>query len=84
MDDFIDDTIMVVLYDKYNWFRLASCVTLSLHIRAQTIHKNKPFHMPDFLEFKKMWAEVQLEEIKVILGWDLNIRRLAVRLPDNK
>ena len=36
------------------------------------------------MDFKKMWSEVQLKEIKVILGWYLDTRILTVRLPLNK
>ena len=72
------------LYDEYNWSRLASCVPLSLHTMERQIHKNEPIHGPDFMDFKKMWSEVQLKEIKVILGWYLDTRRLTARLPDNK
>ena len=36
--------------------------------------------MPDFMAFNKMLEEGRLEEIKVILGWDLDTRRLPVRL----
>ena len=31
LDEFIDSTLVVGLYDKSNWFILASCVSLSLH-----------------------------------------------------
>ena len=52
--DFVDIIIVVGIYDESNWFRLASCVPLSLHMMEQPIHKNKPVHRPDFMEFNKM------------------------------
>ena len=51
---------------------------------AWPIYKNKPIHRQYFLEFNNMWSEVRLKEIKFILGWDLYIIRLTVRLPDDK
>eukprot|EP00957_Ditylum_brightwellii_P172920 13165325-Ditylum_brightwellii.AAC.1 len=67
---------MVGLYDKSSWFRLASCVPLSLHILARPFSENEPRTRHDFLEFNKFLAEGHLEEFKITLGWDLDTRRL--------
>ena len=40
VDDFIYDTILVGLYDEYNYFRLISCLPLSLHTMVWPIQKN--------------------------------------------
>ena len=60
-NDFIENKLVVGLCEEPNWFRLASCVPLSLHIMARPIHKNKTIYRPYFMEFNKIWAEGQLE-----------------------
>eukprot|EP00957_Ditylum_brightwellii_P196707 14987518-Ditylum_brightwellii.AAC.1 len=84
VDGYIDGTIVVGLYDKNNWFKLSSCVPLSIHIATRPIHKDEPIHRPDFLEFNNLVAEGRLEEHKIILDWNLDTRRLLVSLPNDK
>ena len=50
VDDLIDNTIVVGIYDESNYLRLVSCIPLSLHTMEGPIHKNEPVHKPDFLE----------------------------------
>eukprot|EP00957_Ditylum_brightwellii_P184520 14054396-Ditylum_brightwellii.AAC.1 len=76
VDDFIGDSIVVGLYDENTWFRLASCVSLSLHVLARPVHKDEPITRFDFLEFNKLLAEGRLEELKISLGLNLDTRRL--------
>ena len=84
VDAFIDDKIVVVLYEKSNWFRLAFCIPPSIHKMSRPIKKSEPINRPDFMDFNKMWEEGRLEEIKVIIGWDLDTRKITVRLMDDK
>ena len=46
LDGFIDNTIVVGLYDKSKRFRLASCVPLSLYMMELPTHNNEPVHKP--------------------------------------
>ena len=38
----------------------------------------------DIISLKKLRAEGQLSEIKTVLGWELNTRRLLISLPSHK
>jgi hypothetical protein len=45
---------------------------------------NEPIPRETMEAMKKLEAEALLQEIKMILGWEINFRRLLIKLPENK
>ena len=86
MKVFIDDnmTLAVDLPRSDNMLRAARAALLAIHAVAGPLHENVPIPRDWMEALTKLAAEAAQEEIKLALGWLLNLRRLLVSLPSNK
>ena len=57
---------------------------LAIHTCARPVHPNEPIPRQDMASLQKLKAEAALTEIKTILGWVWDLRRLVISLPKNK
>ena len=92
---FVDDNLTVgVLLPKSDpetpiemddcTLRLERAVLLAIYITARPQHKDEPIPRDWMEAINKLVAEAGLEEIKLALGWQINLRLLLVSLPVNK
>ena len=82
-DIFIDDIITVGFHSK-RWRRLCGATLLALHMFGRPAHENEPVPRNDLVALNKLLAAGSPSEIKTVLGWDIDTRRLLVSLPDDK
>ena len=83
-DVYIDDTITVSLDGDDNNKRAEAAVPLAIHIVGRPVAKTEPIKRQDLLSLPKLEAEGRLEEIKNVLGWDIDTRRFTISLPIRK
>jgi hypothetical protein len=83
---FIDDncTLGVDLPGTDNVLCVESAAMLAIHTFARPRHKDEPIPREWMEALNKLAAEAGATEIKLTLGWNLNLRLLIVALPDNK
>lgn len=55
---------------------------LAIHTCARPVHHNEPIPRQDMVSLNKLRAEAALTEIKTILGWVWDLRRLIISLPE--
>jgi hypothetical protein len=84
VDVYIDDFIAITPDISTNADRLSAMVPLAIHSMARPIDPSDKIPRKDIISMKKFLAEGQLDEIKTILGWELNTRTLTVHLPKDK
>ena len=84
-DIFLDDLVSAIV-DKgqQSRKRLLSAVPLALDATVRPIDPDEPFPRHTFLKESKVLAEGALEEVKTVLGWTFDTRRLTVALPVDK
>ena len=83
-DVFIDDVISICVDIDDNLDRVKAAPCTIMHAIA---HKNEGVsHIPrqNFIADDKNEAEGGPEEVKIVLGWELNSRELLVSLPSHK
>ncbi len=85
-DVYIDDifALAVDVPGSNNTQRLESAPLLAIHDAARPKHETEPIPREEMPALNKLAAEAGLEEIKTILGWLFDFRRLLVALPENK
>jgi hypothetical protein len=84
-DNFIDDLIVVILGDSAsNINRGNAAAALALELVGRPPHAQEPVTRGHLASFSKLLAEGRLEEVKMILGWTLDTRRLLLSLPTDK
>ena len=85
-DVYIDDTISlcVDMEGSSNVEKLRQCSLLAINVASRDVHENEPIPRVEMAEKKKLLAEAGPEEVKTILGWVFNFRKLTVSLPANK
>ena len=85
-DVFIDDTFAIVadLPGSDNIKRLKRAILLALHAVARPLAKNEPIPRHEMAARNKFIAEAAAEEVKMVLGWQINFRTLMISLPKNK
>ena len=83
---YIDNTIALTVdvEDSNNVQPLEQATLLAIHCAAREKHKDEPIPREEMAARAKLLAEAGAEEIKIILGWILNVRTLAIALPENK
>ncbi len=83
---YIDDifALAVDVPGTDNTKRLESAPLLAIHAAARPKHEAEPIPLEEMPALNKLAAEAGLEEIKIILGWFFDFRRLLVALPENK
>ena len=82
IDDFIETTIVMEGTD--NVVRCERATLLAIDVTARPKHINEPIPREDFEARNKLSAEAGLEELKTVLGWLIDTRRLLLSLPHNK
>ena len=85
-DMYLDDIIGIGidLPNSDNTLRSERAPLLAMHTCARPIHANEPIPRQAMAARNKLKAEARLSEIKNILGWTWDLRRLIISLPDNK
>ena len=74
----------VAIAGTNNHERVRANGLLALHAAARPKHCSEPIPRENMAAENKLAAEAGPEEIKMILGWLCDFRRLLVSLPDNK
>ena len=64
--------------------RLSACILLAISVFFRPISPDKPIPRDDAAAPNKLIAEGGLSEVKLILGWLYDTRRLVVSLPPHK
>jgi hypothetical protein len=75
---------VVILGDSANINRGNAAAALALELVGLPPHAQEPVLRGHLASFTKLLAEGCLEEIKTILGWNLDTRRLLLSLPTDK
>ena len=57
---------------------------LAIKVTARPNHPNEPVPRESMDAKDKLFAKAGLTEIKMILGWEIDFRRLRISLPENK
>ena len=83
---YIDDIIllMVDIPGTDNAAHGQSASLLAIDTTARPNHPNEPIPQESMDARDKLFAEAGLTEIKMILGWEFDPRRLEISLPENK
>ena len=83
-DSFIDDIITVAVDIGDNRARIEAAPCTVLHAIAHNANNNSKVPRNDIISDDKNEAEGEANEIKLVLGWSLDTRRLLVKLPYHK
>ena len=83
-DVYIDDMITVALSQDTVIHRAEAAVPLAIHAIGRPVHNDEPIKRKNLMCFRKLLAEGRLEEVKTILGWTIDTRRLLIKLPKHK
>ena len=86
VDGFIDDLINVFLDTPSNLIRQTQSVPLAMQItsRPHSGNTEEPIPRRPILSQSKLEAEGSPAEVQIVLGWQIDTRRLLVSLPDDK
>lgn len=83
-DIFLDDYAPIALDIGDNVDRVACAVPLAIHTVGRQLSDNEPLPRDDLISISKLAAEGRMEETKMLLGWQIDTRRLFLHLPLNK
>jgi len=84
-DCFVDDIIKVYLDDPIQIKRHAASAPLAIHIAMRpNAGEKEPIPRREALSEAKLEAEGTPAEIQIVLGWELDTRRLICSLPEDK
>ena len=83
-DIYIDDGTTIILDTAENRRRGSAAVLLAIHIVGRAFDKYDPLKRKELVSLSKLHAEGRLEETKILLGWQLDTRKLEVSLPTHK
>lgn len=86
-DVYIDDTIglVVVMEGSDSVMRLERAILLAIYTAARPKLSTEPIPREEMAALNKLClAEAGCKEIKTILGWVFDFRRLLISLPENK
>ena len=84
-DEFLDDVVTTgVDHDEETRLRLMGAAPLAIYVVSRDNTSTEPITRDDMITRDKMLAEGALEELKIILGWLYDTRRLLVALPKHK
>jgi hypothetical protein len=84
IDIYIDDLIGIAPDIADSPTRVIRAVPLAIRSLARPISNRDVIPRKDIISLKKLQAEGQPSEIKTVLGWTLDTRRLLIALPDHK
>ena len=83
-DVYLDDVISAVLDDLAGCLRGSAASLLAIHAVGRPVASNEPVARDELTAEKKLIAESLLEEVKTVLGWTLDTRRLLIGLTMEK
>ena len=83
-DVYLDDTTAIGPDIGNNASRLEACILLAFYIICRPLAPNEPIPRDDAVAEAKLLAEGGIEEVKTLLGWVFDSRRLLISLPDDK
>jgi hypothetical protein len=83
-DCFVDDIISCAVDDGDNLLRLKAAACTVIHAISHQASSDTHLPRQDIIADDKNEAEGAPEEVKICLGWQLDTRRLLVRLPYHK
>ena len=84
IDIYIDDSIGVAPDLGDTPLRVVRAIPLAIRSLARPLSSDDVIPRKDIISLKKLKAEGQLSEVKIILGWELNTRSLTIALPTYK
>ena len=86
IDDFIDDLISVFLDTPENVARYTQAVPLAMELTSRPYagDDREPIPRRPILSQSKLQAEGSPAEVQIVLGWEIDTRRMQVSLPDDK
>jgi len=84
IDIFIDDSIGVTPDIGETPSRVARAIPLAIRTLARPLSSDDIIPRKDLISLKKLQAEGELSEVKIILGWEINTRSLLIALPEHK
>ena len=86
VDGFIDDLINVFLDTPTNCRRQPHVVPLAMHVtsRPHAGEMAEPIKRRALLSLPKLLAEGSPDEIQIVLGWQIDTRRMTIALPDDR
>lgn len=84
VDVFIDDTITVTPDIGNNVEQGEGVALLAMHVVGQPCDDNEVLPQKDLTSLSKLIAEGRLEELKIIIGWLLDTRRMIIAPPEHK
>ena len=83
-DVFIDDVITVGVDTGNNVEKLMAAPCTVMHALAHASEKDTFLPRHNFIAADKNEAEGAPEEVKIVLGWEINTRELMIKLPQHK
>ena len=83
-DVFIDDVIKVFLARKENIERHTQSALLAIHVSMRPMSDQEPVPRKQPFSEEKAEAESVPKEEQIVLGWEIDTRRLVLRLPKQK
>ena len=81
-EGYLDDSFVAMLEDDI--FRGSRILPFVIHLLCRPVHPDENEYREATLSLKKFLAEATPDELKLVLGWVLDARRLLVSLPDDK
>jgi hypothetical protein len=84
VDDFIDDSIVIILNIGSNKERGVAAILLAIHVLCCPLDASEQILREDCLSLEKLEEEGMLSEKLIILGWEVNTRLLTIALPSKK
>lgn len=84
VDVYINDNISIIPNIGDNSLRAIRAIPLAIHSIARPVNQSDDLPRVDIILTKKLRAEGTFEEIKTILGWVVNTRKLLISLPTDK
>lgn len=84
IDIYIDDSIGIAPDIGDTPSRVSRAIPLAIWMLSRPLSDNDVIPRRDMISLKKLHAEGQMSEIKTILGWSINTRKLIISLPDHK
>ncbi len=84
VDIYIDDSIGIALDANDNSRRVSYSIPLAIHWISRAADSLDPIPRKDIISLKKLLAEGRMEEMKSVLGWEINTRSLSISLPSDK
>jgi hypothetical protein len=84
IDVYIDDLIGIAPDIGGSPVWVIQAIPLAIHTLARPNTNLDVIPRKEIISLKKLQAEGQLSEVKTVLGWNLDTRRLLISLPDHK